>query len=121
MTTSRSREWLASAGLTIASILVALIVLELGCRLARGPSWLVRWPNLVLDERIDTKSQGVGRLVPDTQLGFVARPGFTARSIPSAAGTNCFSSSAIARSASSPLLNGLPIWSFIPACLKAAT
>ena len=81
MTTSRSREWLASAGLTIASILVALIVLELGCRLARGPSWLVRWPNLVLDERIDTKSQGVGRLVPDTQLGFVARPGFTANGL----------------------------------------
>jgi lysophospholipase L1-like esterase len=74
--TSRRNEWLARAGLVIASIIAALIVLELGCRLLRGPDWLVHWPNLVLKERIDTRAQGVGRLIPDAQLGFVARPGF---------------------------------------------
>ena len=76
--TSRLHEWLARGGLMMASVVAVLIVLELGCRLMRGPSWLVHWPNLVLQERIDTKHQGVGRLVPDRQLGFVARAGFGA-------------------------------------------
>jgi hypothetical protein len=67
---------LATIGLVLGSVLFTLIVLELGCRLLRGPAWLVHWPNLVLKERIDTKSQGVGRLIPDAQLGFVARPGY---------------------------------------------
>jgi len=42
----------------MASVVAVLIVLELGCRLMRGPSWLAHWPNLVLQERIDTKHQG---------------------------------------------------------------
>ena len=66
------------AALVIGSVLFSLVVLELGCRLVRGPEWLVQWPNLVLQERIATKAQGVGRLVPDPRLGFVARPGFSA-------------------------------------------
>jgi len=78
---TRPREWLAGAGLVLASIIVVLLVLELGCRLVRGPSWLVHWPNLVLQERIDTKAQGIGRLVPDAQLGFAARPGFSAKGL----------------------------------------
>jgi len=67
--------------LVIGSLLFSLLLLELGCRLMRGPSWLVQWPNLVLQERIATTAQGVGRLVPDRQLGFVARPGFSANGL----------------------------------------
>jgi lysophospholipase L1-like esterase len=78
---TRAREWMAGAGLTLVSVIVVLLVLELGCRLVRGPSWLVHWPNLVLQERIDTKAQGVGRLVPDALLGFAARPGFSAKGL----------------------------------------
>ena len=74
--TSRRNEWLARAGLVIVSLVVALIVLELGCRLLRGPDRLTNWRNLVLKERIDTRSQGVGRLMPDPGLGFVAVPGY---------------------------------------------
>ena len=64
--------------LVIGSLLFGLIVLELGVRLARGPEWLVRWPNLVLQERIGTKAAGASRLVYDSRLGFAARPGFSA-------------------------------------------
>jgi len=74
--TSRRNEWLARVSLVIISIVAALIVLELGCRLLRGPDWLVNWRNLVLKERLDTKSFGAGRLMPDPELGFVARPGY---------------------------------------------
>jgi lysophospholipase L1-like esterase len=74
--TSRRNEWLARAGLVMVSLVVALMMLELGCRLLRGPDWLFNWRNLVLKERIDTKSQGIGRLKPDPLLGFVTVPGF---------------------------------------------
>jgi hypothetical protein len=65
--------------MVIGSVLFTLFVLELGCRLVRGPQWLVHWPNLVLKERIDTKSQGVGRIILDRELGFVAKPGYSSR------------------------------------------
>src|SRR5260370_19191081 len=67
--------------LVIGSLLFSLLVLELGCRLLRGPSWLVNWPNLVLQYRIGTKANGVGRLMPDPRLGFVATPGFAAKDL----------------------------------------
>jgi hypothetical protein len=67
--------------LVIGSVLFSLLVLELGCRLLRGPEWLVHWPNLVLQYRIDTKANGVGRLMPDQTLGFVATPGFAAKNL----------------------------------------
>ena len=65
--------------LVVGSVLFTLVALELGCRLLRGPQWLVHWPNLVLKERIDTRSQGVGRIIPDRELGFVAKPGYSSR------------------------------------------
>lgn len=64
------------AALVLGSILLTLIVLELGCRLAQGADWLVHWPNLVLQARRATIANGVGRLVHDDRLGFVARPGY---------------------------------------------
>jgi hypothetical protein len=69
-------EALARVALLIGSIVTVMLVLELGCRLLRGPEWLVHWPNLVVQERLATKAQGVSRLIPDPQLGFVARPGY---------------------------------------------
>ncbi|MBS0521208.1 MAG: hypothetical protein JSR90_21085 [Proteobacteria bacterium] len=67
---------LGRAALVAASVFVTLIVLELGCRLVRGPEWLVHWSNLVLDERRATRSGGGGRLVHDDALGFVSHPGY---------------------------------------------
>src|SRR5260221_6375068 len=67
--------------LVIGSLLFGLIVLELGCRLLRGPGWLVHWPNLVVEARIGTIANGVGRLMPDPRLGFVASPGFAAKDL----------------------------------------
>src|SRR5258708_16024534 len=67
--------------LVLGSVLFSLLVLELGCRLLRGPSWLVNGRNLVLQYRIGTKANGVGRLMPDPRLGFVATPGFAAKDL----------------------------------------
>ncbi|SJZ61292.1 GDSL-like Lipase/Acylhydrolase family [Enhydrobacter aerosaccus] len=64
------------AALVLASVLFGLIVLELGCRLVRGPTWLLHWPNLVLEERRATRSNGGGRLIHDDRLGFVNHPGY---------------------------------------------
>ena len=63
-------------GLITGSILIALLGLELACRLVRGPEALVHWSYIVLQERRATIGQGAGRLVHDARLGFVARPGY---------------------------------------------
>jgi len=63
--------------LILGSVLIALIGLELACRLVRGPDALAHWDNLVLQYRSGTRAYGAGRLVHDTRLGFVARPGFS--------------------------------------------
>jgi hypothetical protein len=67
---------LGRAALVLGSTLLTLFVLELGCRVARGVDWLVRWPNLVLDERIATRANRDGRLMHDGKLGFSPRPGY---------------------------------------------
>lgn len=64
------------AALLVSSLLLTLIVLELGCRLARGADWLVHWSNLVRYERLATRAGSDGRLVHDAQLGFAPRPGY---------------------------------------------
>jgi lysophospholipase L1-like esterase len=63
--------------LVIGSVLFSLLVLELGARLVRGPEWLVKWPNLVLQERTTTADIRHGRFVYDPQLGFISAPNFT--------------------------------------------
>jgi lysophospholipase L1-like esterase len=62
--------------LVIGSLLVTLVVVELGARLMRGPEWLGQWQNLVLQERTlaDTRH---GRFAYDAELGFIPTPGFT--------------------------------------------
>lgn len=66
------------AALVLGSVLFALLVLELGCRLWRGPGALLNWSNIILEERKATRSAGDGRLMHDKLLGFVTRPGYTA-------------------------------------------
>ena len=46
---SRLREWLARLGLVVLSVLLVLVLLELGLRAATG--WLFDWHNLVLGAR----------------------------------------------------------------------
>lgn len=62
--------------LVIASVLFTLAVLELGCRLWRGPDSLLTWSNIVLEERRATRATSVGRLKYDAELGFVPTQGY---------------------------------------------
>jgi lysophospholipase L1-like esterase len=66
---------LARIALVIASMLITLLVVELGARLMRGPEWLWTWRNLVLQERTMAGTRD-GRFVYDAQLGFVSAPDF---------------------------------------------
>src|ERR1700757_3258949 len=63
--------------LVIGSVLFGLVVLELGCRVARGPQWLLQWPNIILEGRQDMQLNVQGRTIHDPSLGFIARPGFS--------------------------------------------
>lgn len=67
---------LGRAALVLGSLLVGLFVLELGCRLWRGPAALLTWSNIILEERQATRRAGDGRMKRDSELGFVTRPGF---------------------------------------------
>jgi lysophospholipase L1-like esterase len=62
--------------LVIGSIVAALLALELGCRLLRGPGSLTDWHNLVLRDRVYTREMRIGRLQPDRALGFVNTPNY---------------------------------------------
>ena len=74
----RAGPLLGRAALVVGSLVVGLLVLELGCRLWRGPAALLDWSNIILRERQATLSAGAGRLKHDSELGFVLRPGFAA-------------------------------------------
>ncbi|WP_428681673.1 SGNH/GDSL hydrolase family protein [Reyranella sp.] len=69
------------AALVLGSALVTLLMLELGCRLWRGPAALLDWSNIIRAERQATLNAGAGRLKRDSELGFVLRPGFSADGI----------------------------------------
>jgi lysophospholipase L1-like esterase len=67
----------ARIALIAGSVLLTLAVLELGCRLLRGPDKLLDWKNIVLDERIGLAGQNQGsRFSYDPLLGYVQRGGF---------------------------------------------
>jgi hypothetical protein len=74
--TGGSADIAGRLALVLGSVLFMLLVAELGTRLWRGPQALLTWPNLVALERRNTVAQGVGRLIHDPELGFVAQPGF---------------------------------------------
>ncbi len=69
--------------LVLGSVLLTLVLLELGCRLVRGgPDALLRWPNLVLQARIGTDGENrERRFTYDASLGYVQRAGFSSSNI----------------------------------------
>ncbi|MBS0547172.1 MAG: hypothetical protein JSR24_05440 [Proteobacteria bacterium] len=66
------REWRNRALLVAAAVLFALLAMELGCRLLRGPWFLVYWPNLVLLEADQHRKPCM--FVHDDKLGYVPEP-----------------------------------------------
>ena len=71
------REFLRRAGLVLLSIVVSLVVLELGLR-ASTWGYLFAWSNFVLDARTVLAERDAGRYAPDERLGYVPRPGYAA-------------------------------------------
>jgi hypothetical protein len=68
----------AGAGLAAGAVLVTLLMVELGCRLARGPEALLHWTNWVQDERLQMARQNLGgRFVYEPTVGYVHTPGYT--------------------------------------------
>lgn len=66
--------------LLVCSVLVTLFLLEIGCRLARGPQALLDWRNIVLAKRLEMYGQNLGhRFAYDPLLGYVQRTGFSDR------------------------------------------
>jgi len=68
--------------LVFVSVLFSLLMLEIGCRLYRGPATLLHWKNIVLDQRQGMAGQNMGnRFAYDPLLGYVQRAGFSSSSI----------------------------------------
>ena len=68
---------LGRAALLAVSIVVGLLVLELGLRLVEvGPGALVDWPNYVRQQRIASRAHSGAQARPDPVLGFVGMPGY---------------------------------------------
>ncbi|HTE34927.1 MAG TPA: GDSL-type esterase/lipase family protein [Reyranella sp.] len=64
--------------LLVCSVLVTLFLLEIGCRLMRGPEALLDWRNIVLVQRLKMSAQNIGhRFTYDPLLGYVQRDGFS--------------------------------------------
>jgi lysophospholipase L1-like esterase len=72
----KTKDVAGGLALLIGAVLVTLLILELGVRLAHGTQWLVHWPNLVLQFRLGN-ADALG-MAYDPRLGFVPRPGHTA-------------------------------------------
>jgi hypothetical protein len=71
------RESLRRAGLVLLSVVVGLVVLELGLR-ASTWGYLFAWSNFVLDARTVLAERDAGRYAPDERLGYVPRPDYAA-------------------------------------------
>src|SRR5882757_5285878 len=67
---------LGRIALVISSMLLTLLILELGARLMHGPEGAWKWQNLVLLERDPMAGTRHGRFVYDAQLGFISTPNF---------------------------------------------
>src|SRR5689334_20038114 len=76
MRMARRSELTSGLALVVGSIVVALIVLELGCRVARGPEFLWTWPNFVAREWAVNDTEVNKRFVDDLLLGHVPKPNF---------------------------------------------
>lgn len=73
---ARRSELTHGAALVVGSVVVALVVLELGCRVARGPEFLWSWPNFVAREWAVNDTEVNKRFIDDPLLGHVPKPGF---------------------------------------------
>ncbi len=73
---ARRSELAAGAGLVLVSVAVALIVLEIGCRVARGSEFLWSWPNFVAREWAVNDTEVNKRFIDDPLVGHVPKPGF---------------------------------------------
>jgi lysophospholipase L1-like esterase len=62
--------------LLAASIVTAIAVLEIACRLEHSRSYLVHWPNLVLDHREGAARYIDQAMIHDPELGYMPRPGY---------------------------------------------
>jgi GDSL-like Lipase/Acylhydrolase family len=63
--------------LLVCSVLLTLFLLEIGCRLLRGPETLLDWRNIVLVKRLEMSGQNLGhRFAYDPLLGYVQRAGY---------------------------------------------
>ena len=71
------RESIKRSLLILASILVGLMVLEVGLR-ASTWGYLFTWPNFVLDARTVLAERDRGRYVHDDRLGYLPRAGYAA-------------------------------------------
>ena len=66
----------AATGLAVGAVLITLLLVELGCRLVRGPETLLHWTNWVQDERLKMARQNLGgRFVYEPTVGYVHSPG----------------------------------------------
>lgn len=69
------REIAARSGLVIASLLVGLLALELGCRLTKGRYWLLHWPNTAVGTVHEQAADQKHWAVHDPLLGYRPKPG----------------------------------------------
>jgi len=68
--------------LVLASVLCGLFMLEIGCRLVRGPEALLHWKNNVLEQRQIMARQNLdSRFSYDPRLGYVQRAGFGSKGL----------------------------------------
>jgi hypothetical protein len=94
----------AKIGLVLGSIVVTLLVLELGLR-AWSITWLIKWPNFVLGAREVLTKTEEGRFIDDRYLGYVPRPGYASDRINiDAAGFRVTGDPATATAAAGPIL-----------------
>ena len=68
-------QWLRQSLLIVISILVGLMVLEIGLR-ASTWGYLFTWPNFVLDARTVLAEGDRGRYLHDDRLGYTPRAGY---------------------------------------------
>jgi lysophospholipase L1-like esterase len=73
---ARRSELTNRAVLVVGSVVVALIVLELGCRVARGPEFLWTWPNFVAREWAVNDTEVNKRFIDDPLLGHLPKPAY---------------------------------------------
>jgi hypothetical protein len=77
---SRRRDLPGRIGLVVGSIVVTLIVLELGLRIL-SVTYITQWPNFVLGARTVLARTEQRRFVDDPRLGYAPRPNYRAAGV----------------------------------------